>query len=244
MSEHQSEQNRRIRGAVTVSDTLREDILSMRMAPGSAIDEVALAARFGLSRTPVREALVALEGERLVTFLQNRTTIVTPHSMENANDYLDLLTLLSRAVFRQAAERRQDEDLAELRALSADLGRAVAVGEIDGIEQADLALKRRICTATTNFFFQRHYPSCLDSGRRTMRLHYYPFATRTELEGAAASFQSLLDAIEARDMAECDAIATWMIADVVMVLQRSIQPGDAALMPIETAAVTRLEGLG
>ena len=49
------------RGAIQVYETLRDDILWLRIAPGSAIDEVALAARFDISRTPVREALNQLQ---------------------------------------------------------------------------------------------------------------------------------------------------------------------------------------
>ena len=59
---------RRIRGtgAKLVYETLRDEILSLTLDPGTALDETALAERFGMSRSPVREALIRLAGEDFV----------------------------------------------------------------------------------------------------------------------------------------------------------------------------------
>ena len=65
-------------GVQTVYEQLRQSIVSLELPPGSALDEVRLSQQFGLSRTPVREALVRLMGDGLVTLLSNRTTIVAP----------------------------------------------------------------------------------------------------------------------------------------------------------------------
>ena len=89
---------RRERGSTAVYEDMREDILSLKMRPGSALDEVNLARRFGLSRTPIREALLMLSREDLVTFLPSRSAIVTPHTMSNAHEYMDTLMLLSDGV--------------------------------------------------------------------------------------------------------------------------------------------------
>ena len=91
------------RGALQVYDVLREEILWVRIAPGSALDETALAARFEVSRTPIREALLLLAGERLVQFLPNRTSIVAHFSLDNTGDYLDTALIISRAMARAAA---------------------------------------------------------------------------------------------------------------------------------------------
>ncbi|MCC0040259.1 MAG: GntR family transcriptional regulator, partial [Brucellaceae bacterium] len=71
------------RGALQVYDALREDILWVRIKPGSALDEVRLAERFKVSRTPIREALLLLSGESFVQFLPNRTTVVAPLLLNN-----------------------------------------------------------------------------------------------------------------------------------------------------------------
>lgn len=223
---------KRGRGAVAVAQVLREDILTLRLAPGSALDEIALSQRFGLSRTPIREALLVLSGDGLVTFLQNRTTIVTPHTMSNSNDYLDALALLSRAVFRQAAERWRCDDIRLLATRLDELDQSIADADVDRIEAADIALRRAICAMTNNLFYERYYPDCIDSGRRALRLHYYPFASAQQLGDYLATFQELIRAIETRDEDRCDALALVMISSVVEVMQQSLLPGKASRMDL------------
>jgi DNA-binding GntR family transcriptional regulator len=60
-------------GVQTVYDQLRRDIIDLRLAPGEPLDETRLSQRFGMSRTPVREALVRLAADGLVTTVPNRT---------------------------------------------------------------------------------------------------------------------------------------------------------------------------
>lgn len=69
-------ERRRGSGVKLVYDLLRDEILDLVLPPGSPIDEVQLAERFGMSRTPIREALVRLAGEGLVETLPNRSTMV------------------------------------------------------------------------------------------------------------------------------------------------------------------------
>ncbi len=64
-------------GVKMVYDLLRDEILDLVLSPGSPIDEVQLAERFKMSRTPIREALVRLAGEGLIDTLPNRSTMVS-----------------------------------------------------------------------------------------------------------------------------------------------------------------------
>jgi DNA-binding GntR family transcriptional regulator len=234
---------RKTRGAVAVVEALREDILTLALRPGAAIDELSLAERFGVSRTPVREALLVLASEGLVSFLQNRTSIVSPHSMENANDYLDTLSILSRAVFRQAAERREDSDLKQIDEDLQGLKHAAVEMNVDTIEAAELVLQRDCCRSTRNFFYQRYYPSCLNSGRRMLRLHYYPFATRADFEETLSEYTTLQQQLRARDAEACDAAILRIINQKIDVMQRSIRPSAAATMKLGPSLRSRMDTL-
>ena len=75
-------------GVRTVYETLKRDILDMTLAPGDQRDETRLSARFSLSRTPVREALVRLTSEGLVTTLPNRNTIVAVIDFASGRAYI------------------------------------------------------------------------------------------------------------------------------------------------------------
>ena len=112
-------------GAKLVYDVIRDEIIDLALAPGSPIDEIQLAERFGMSRTPIREALVRLAGEGLVTTLPNRSSIVSNIDFLNLNAFFDALTLMYRVTTRLAAEHHTEEDLEAIRGHQARFARAV-----------------------------------------------------------------------------------------------------------------------
>lgn len=215
---------KRPRGFAAVYEEMREDILSLRIAPGSAIDEVALAARFGLSRTPIREALLMLSREDLVTFLPSRSAIVAPHSMSNAHEYMDTLMLLSRAVIRLAAEARKPDHLTELEACRSEYERAAAGDDVHATVRADLAFHRAVSIASGNTFLGNFYRLTLDYGRRMMLLYYYPLYGAEEREWSIADHREMVEAIEAGDGDRCEAIASRHVMSELRVIQRALEP--------------------
>ena len=104
---------------------LRDEILELVLPPGTPIDEVALAERFGMSRTPIREALLRLAGEGLVETLPNRSAIVANIDFLNLHHFFDAMTLMYRVTTRLAALNRSDADLAAIRARQAQFAAAV-----------------------------------------------------------------------------------------------------------------------
>jgi DNA-binding GntR family transcriptional regulator len=216
---------RRSRGSTAVYEDLREDILSLQIAPGSALDEVSLAERFGLSRTPIREALLMLSSEHLVTFLPSRSAIVAPHSMENTPEYLDVLVLHARAVSRLAAEERSEAALEDIRRRQTHYEEAAKKpSAVSAIVAADLAFHNAIADAGRNEFLCRFYGLSLDYGRRMLLLHYYPRFDRAEAEASKAEHGELVEAIAARDGDRAEALATRHIHSLVGVIQRSLAP--------------------
>ena len=87
-------ERRRGSGARLVYDLVRDEILDLVLPPGSPIDEVQLAERFGMSRTPIREALVRLAGEGLVETLPNRSTMVANIDVLNLHAFFDAIPLM------------------------------------------------------------------------------------------------------------------------------------------------------
>lgn len=215
---------RRERGATAIYAALREDILTLRLAPGSAVDEVGIARQFGMSRTPVREALVMLSGEGLVRFLPNRSSIVSPLSMENLNDYFDTLLILTRAIMVAAAVRRQPGDGDTLRGLLAAFTASIDQPDRFATVLAQLDLLKGFSAVARNKFLGQFFPTCLDYGRRTLLLHYFPYAQNTDLHALAADYDRLIAAVEGGDAAACNRIAGEQIGAVVRVVQRSLGP--------------------
>ena len=228
---------KRERGATTVYQALREEILTLKREPGSALDEVSIAADFNLSRTPVREAIFMLSGDALVKVLPNRSSIVAPLSLHRLNDLLDTWLILSRAVFVDAALRRTPGDIAGLTGRVADFEATIGAGDTLDTALSLLALQRSYAETARNFFLGRYYPECLDAGRRTLLLHYFPFATADDLPLQADLHRSLIATVENGDTGACNTIAGDMLAAMLKVIRASLEPTIADAVDLSTAAL-------
>jgi DNA-binding GntR family transcriptional regulator len=100
-----------------VADRLREKIFARELEPGSWIDELKLAAEWGISRTPLREALKVLAVEGLVTMKVRRGAYVTEMSRDDVGQVYRLLALLESDAAGEVAASASDDQIAELRAL-------------------------------------------------------------------------------------------------------------------------------
>jgi DNA-binding GntR family transcriptional regulator len=108
-----------------VAELLRQRIFSRELEPGSWIDEMRLAEEYGISRTPMREALKVLAAEGLVTMKVRRGAYVTEVNDKDQRDVYHLLALLEADAASVVALRATDAQLAELQALHAELASAV-----------------------------------------------------------------------------------------------------------------------
>ena len=219
-------------------ESLREDILWLRIEPGSALDEVALAERFEVSRTPIREALLLLSGEGLVRFLPNRTTIVAPMLMDNAGDYHDTLLILSRSAARTAAmSGRADGDL-----LFSHIDRsrdAVEAGDTESILKADHAFLRHLAALSGNIFQERFVDQILDAGVRMYVLHYFRNATSDELHQSVERMAELSRAVLDGDPERSDQQVTELIQAGIAIIMRSLAPRVGHDMDVTSPEVAR-----
>ncbi len=100
-----------------MADRLREKIFARELEPGSWIDELKLAAEWGISRTPLREALKVLAVEGLVTMKVRRGAYVTEMSRDDVSQVYRLLALLESDAAGEVAGRASDAELDALQAL-------------------------------------------------------------------------------------------------------------------------------
>jgi DNA-binding GntR family transcriptional regulator len=103
--------------SLRVSEELREAILSGEFEPGERLRTASLAKRFGSSRTPVREALVQLEGEGLVDIEPRRGALVRSFASADLIDLYEIRALLEPAAAARAALRAREHQLERLREL-------------------------------------------------------------------------------------------------------------------------------
>ena len=96
-------------------EVIRQAILDGRLPPGGRLKEEELAQELGISRTPVREALLMLQAEGLVDAAPNRGATVRSHSVEDLTDLYQLRALLEGYAARRAAAGLSDDAIAALR---------------------------------------------------------------------------------------------------------------------------------
>jgi DNA-binding GntR family transcriptional regulator len=97
-----------------VFEQVRREILSCTLMPGEELREGELAKRYGVSKSPVRDAMQKLEFEGLIEIEPRRGHRVKPISVADAEDILDLRVILETGAVRRIAERADDAALADL----------------------------------------------------------------------------------------------------------------------------------
>lgn len=219
-------------GVRLVHDLLREDILDLALAPGSIVDEVQLAERFGLSRTPIREALVRLAGEGLIVTLPNRSTMVAPIDFANLAAFFDALVLMYRVTTRLAAEFRSDADLARLDALQAAFAKTVRSGDDLAMIAANRDFHAAIAEAGRNPYYLSLFTRLLDEGRRILRMYYYTSFQPASPHPYILEHEAILAAIAARDVDLADRLAKDHAEKIVRQIKSMIAPDSRPDIPL------------
>lgn len=192
-------------GGRYIYEELRKQILTLKLKPGMPLDEVSLAAQFGLSRSPVRDALARLISEGLVTILPNRTLLVTPFEIEEFPNYISALDLIQRAVTRLAALQRTEDDLVRIRAADAAYLGAVSTGDFQAMSETNKAFHMTIAEAGKNPYFISYYEKLLGEGQRLLHLHFdYIISTASTSTRLGRDHDEIVNAIAARKPDEAE----------------------------------------
>lgn len=131
---------------------LRRAIVTLDIEGGEPLDEVVLGERFGVGRTPLREALKRLALEQLVVAPPHRTPYVRSFSLTDLQPLFETRLLLEVPVAGAAAERATEADLIALEANLADMERAVARGDVYETIEIDYVFHSLVARATQNRF--------------------------------------------------------------------------------------------
>ena len=186
--------------------------MSLEIEPGVRLDEKSLSERYGLSRSPVREALIKLSSEGLVVLLPNRGAQVSPIEVSSFPKYLDALDLMQRVANRLAAQLRTVWDLSQIQDRR-DTFEAVAVsGDGMGMIEAKRDFHVAIAQAAKNPYFESLNMRLLDEGMRMQRVHYLNYLgngpyEQTHLNRILAEHNDLTEAIADQDGDRAEALA-------------------------------------
>jgi len=133
-----------------IEHRLRNDIVSGELPFGSRLRIEELAARYGVSNMPVREALRTLNGEGLVVIEPNRGARVRPIYRGFIEDMFDVRAAIETLLARRAAERRTDEHLVRLQEAERDLEACVNDKRFEAVPEANRAFHSGVNAAAGN----------------------------------------------------------------------------------------------
>lgn len=220
-AQHPEAKRKRGQGVGAVYETLKHEILDLTLAPGSPIDEVKLAERFGISRTPVREAMVKLAGEGLVVTLPNRFTIVAPIDFPNLPQFFDALSLMYRVTTRLAAVNRTENEVIVIRALQRGYTDAVEARDVPAMIEVNRNFHVEIARAGKNRYYTELFTRLLDEGRRLLRLYYSSYNDRLP-RIYLQEHEDMVAAIERQDIKAADHVAQAHAQQIVRQIQTYI----------------------
>jgi len=185
-----------------VHEHLRTLINNGRLRPGQYLDLNALAKEIGISRTPLRDALLRLEAEGLVEILSRKGVRITKLTLDSIRNIYEILGGLESAALSSVAGRVTPETTAHMRELNHEMARALDAGDFERFYEANLAFHDAYLDLSTNAELVRKI--------RTLKQRLYDFPRRKgfvpEWERASigehARLVELLERGETRDAAD------------------------------------------
>ena len=179
-----------------VAELLRQRIFNRELAPGSWIDELKLAEEYGISRTPLREALKVLATEGLVTMKVRRGAYVTEVSERDLADVYHLLALLESDAAGVVAVKASDAQIKELAKLHKELEKAV--GQRERFFEINETFHMRLLEIADN----RWRNQMVADLRKVMKLNRHNSLLKSgRIEESLAEHQGIMNALLARDAA-------------------------------------------
>ena len=184
------------RRADVIAESLEEGILDGTFATGTRLDEVRLAERYGVSRTPLREAFARLALSGLVEQVPRRGVFVRQPGPVELLEMFEVMAELEAACGRLAARRITDAGLADLRDANADCRAAVEAGETDTYYRANERFHRLIYAQSGNAFLAAETGNL---HRRLMPFRRIQLRLRGRMAQSMAEHETVLAALAAGD---------------------------------------------
>ncbi|MGH8798051.1 MAG: GntR family transcriptional regulator [Caldimonas sp.] len=178
-------------------ESIEEEITTGQLLPGTRLDEVELANRFGVSRTPIREALTLLHGEGLVESRPRRGSVVAQMPPQRLVEMFEVMAELEAMCVRLAARRMSDEDLALIRTEHAACGDAAAKQDTDAYFYANERFHFALYTASHNAFL---FEQSISVQRKLRPYRRLQLRVRNRMQRSLEEHQSIVDALVAGDV--------------------------------------------
>jgi len=204
---------------------LRERIVEGSLPPGMRLNEKALCAELGVSRTPLREALRMLAAEGLIELSPHRGAAVAPLTVETVRDVFAVMGALEALAGETACRQASAEQLAEIRALHYEMRAHHARRDLGAYFRLNQAIHLAIVGASGNAVLAATYRSL---NANALRAQYLANLSQERWDAAVAEHDEILAALERRDGTRLQAVLRSHLGAKMLAVLAAIAPAAAA----------------
>jgi DNA-binding GntR family transcriptional regulator len=181
-----------------VAERLRQRIYAHELEPGAWVDEQAIAEQYGISRTPLREALKVLAAEGLVNLKPRRGCYVTEISEQDLDDIFPLMAILEGRCAAETARKASENDLAILDTIHDELELHAKKNRIEGFFEANQRFHAEIQRVAGN----RWLTQMIFDLRKVLKLtRMHSLTIEGRLQQSLAEHREIMAALKAHDVA-------------------------------------------
>ena len=175
-------------------ETIEEEVATGKLLPGTHLDEIELATRFGVSRTPIREALNQLAGEGLLEIRPRRGAVVAQASPQRLIEMFEVMAELEAMCVRLAVRRISEAEMLSLQTVHESCRSAAEQRDPDAYFYANEAFHSALYSASHNSFLAEQAQALQRKLRPYRRLQ---LRVRNRVQRSFDEHQSIIDAIAA-----------------------------------------------
>lgn len=200
-------------------DAIKRKIVTLKLPPGSVIDETSLRNELGLGRTPIREALKRLERDRLVTIVPRRGTFVTDIELDDLVPLYESRAVLEAFIAQAAAQRGQPHHWQQMEAVLEEAHPADGSPEMEDLLEVDRRCHEIMYAAANHVYLTDTLVMLYAQSQRL----WHKFLPRSrDLQSAIATHWAILNALKAGNGVEAARLASSHIHDFQAAIQAGI----------------------
>lgn len=220
-----------------ILETIREAILNGTLQPGEKVSEPDLAERFGISRTPIREALRQLESEGYLEVIPRRGAIVAALSEKDVEEYYAIKSILESYAARIAAERMTAKDIERLEHLNNRLEQLAMAGDVKTFFRVHGEYHEMFVRAAGN---DRLSELIGQLGLKFNRMKMAALAVPGRMEISVQEHKKIIEALRLRNGDIADAMVRETAAHGAQILIQSLASAEGRETAVDASRVVNL----
>ncbi len=178
-----------------IVEVLRDAIVRQKIRPGERITELEVAERFGISRTPIREAFRQLESEGFLTIIPRKGAVVSDIKEQDIKDFYEIKGVLEGYAARQAVEFMTEKDIVRLEQFNLEIKECARRQDVSGMTRAHNAFHELILETCGNRKIQQVVAGLV---RQFLRFRFY-VASLVHVEDILREHADIVAAIRSGD---------------------------------------------